>query len=107
MKTSLLNFKAHDGSRNFSELPESCSWDKLKKHIQRLPGARIKDYISDQVTEMWLDFSFSGHTFTVNNQMGDFWFFVQDSNCPDEILTVVVEHCETLLDGQSTSYPPK
>ena len=46
MKSTLLNFKMHDGSRQF----------------------------------------------------GDYWIFVRDPICPDDILKAVVEHCETLPD---------
>jgi hypothetical protein len=62
-----------------------------------LPGTEVTKYLTDNVTEMWLDFSFRGHSFTVNNQYGEFWFFVTDPACPDDIRTAVVEHCELLL----------
>ena len=87
----------HDGSRQFAELPESCASEKLRQHIERLPGATVTDYLTDNVTEMWLDFSFRGHAFTVNNQLGDFWFFVREPDCPDDILAAIVQHCELLL----------
>lgn len=92
----------HDGSRQFAELPEVCAWEVFRQHIERLPGAAVTDFLTDHVTEMWLDFSFRGHSFTVNNQYGDFWFFVRDPACPDDILTAVVEHCEPLLAPQRT-----
>ena len=91
-----------DGSRRFAELPEACSWKRFRQHIGRLRGATVTDYLTDNVTEMWLDFSFRGHAFTVNNQYGDFWFFVRDPACPDDILAAVVEHCEPLLPERRT-----
>lgn len=97
MKATLLNCPMHDGSSQFAELPEVCSWDEFRQHIARLVGATITDCITDDVTEMWLDFSFRGHAFTANNQCGDFWFFVRDAACPDEILRAIVEHCEPTL----------
>lgn len=97
VRTTLLNSSTHDGSRQFAELPETCSWDEFRQHIARLPGATITDYLTDNVTEMWLDFSFRDHAFTVNNQYGDFWFFVRDPACPDDILVAIIEHCEPLL----------
>jgi hypothetical protein len=92
----------HDGSRQFAELPEACVWDEFRQHIAQLAGATVTDYLTDNVTEMWLDFSFRGHAFTVNNQSGDFWFFVRDPACPDDILAAVVEHCESLLPARRT-----
>jgi hypothetical protein len=88
----------HDGSRQFAELPETYAWEDFRQIIQRLSGATITDYVTDDVTEMWLDFGFRGHAFTVNNQHGEFWFFVRDPVCPDDILTAVVEHCEPFLE---------
>ena len=100
VRTALTNFPMHDGSRKFAELPEACSWEEFRQHIQRLSGAVITDYDTDHITEMWLDFSFRGHTFSVNNQYGDFWFFVSDPSCPDDILIAVIEHCEPLLPAR-------
>ena len=97
MKSTLLNHKMHDGTRKFVELPEECSWDEFRRHIANLPGTKVTNHLTDHVTEMWLDFSFRGHDFTVNNQFGDYWFFVRDAFCPDDILVAVIEHCETLL----------
>lgn len=102
MKASLLNFVMHDGSRQFSELAESCGWDDFRRHIESLPGATITNYLTDHVTEMWLDFTFLGHYFTVNNQQGNFCFFVRAPACPDDILTAVIEHCESLLNSRRT-----
>lgn len=102
MRTALLNSSMHDGSRHFAELPETCSWDEFHTHIAQLPGVTITEYVTDNVTEMWLDFSFRSHAFTVNNQYGDFLLFVGDPACPDDILTGVVEHCEALLSVRRT-----
>ena len=87
----------HDGSRQFAELPEVCSWHDFRRHIERLSDATVTKFLTDDITEMWLDFSFRGHAFTVNNQCGDFWFFVSDPACPDDVLTAIVEHCEPIL----------
>jgi len=86
----LLNIAMHDGSRQFGELPESASWDKLRGHLETLAGATVTDFITDDVTEVWIDFNFRGHHFSVNNQNGDYWFFVQDPQSPDEILEAVL-----------------
>jgi len=93
MKSKLFDYRAHDGSRQFAALPEVFPWELLRDRINELSGALVTDYMTDNVTEMWLDFSFRGHKFTVNNQFGEFWFFVQDPACPDEVLTTVIEHC--------------
>ena len=31
--------------------------------------------------------------FSVNNQFGEWWFFVRDPSCDDAVLQTVVHHC--------------
>ncbi|MBK7708568.1 MAG: hypothetical protein IPJ30_23110 [Acidobacteria bacterium] len=50
---------------------------------------------------MWLDFDYRGHRFSVNNQFGDYWFFVRDPKCPDEILLEVCAHFRALLENDN------
>ena len=97
MPPELLNIIMCNGSRHFGDLPASIPWHRLRKHIKRLKGAEITNFITDYITEAWLDFSYCGQQFSVNNQFGSYWFFVKDSNCPDNILQAVLRHCELLL----------
>ncbi len=94
---TMLNHLTHGGSRQFVELPESASFDRMRDHIAGLGGVAITGFLSDDVTETWIDFTFRGHQFTINNQFGDYWFFVADPCCPDDVLQAVVRHCEALL----------
>ncbi len=34
---------------------------------------------------------------SINNQFGEFWFFVDDPKCPSSILAAVIVHCEKVL----------
>ena len=86
-----------DGSRNFAALPESVFFDELRKIAKGFEGAKETNFITDWVTEVWLDFEYRGHKFSINNPMGDYWFFVENPNCPDEILLEVIEHFEKFL----------
>ena len=86
-----------DGSRHFGDLPETASWDELRRHIETLPGTRVTGFITDGITEAWIDFAFRGHHFSVNNQFGNYWFFVRDPKARDEILEEVLTYCESLL----------
>ncbi len=79
--------------------PSPVSGGTFRCHIESLRGTFISDFLTDKVTVMWLDFSFCGHRFMVNNQYGEFWFFVTDPTCPDDVLRNVVEHCESLLSS--------
>jgi len=97
MNIQLLTRTTNDGSRWFAELPESRSWRELRDHLARLSGVYITKFLTDEVTEAWIDFAYRGHTFSVNNQFGDYWFFVREPGCPDDILIEVVSHCQPFL----------
>lgn len=86
----------NDGSRNFVDLPEIVFFDELRAHGGKLSAAKETGFVSDWVTEVWLDLEYRGHRFSINNQMGEYWFFVDDPECPDEILTEVAVHFETI-----------
>ncbi len=91
------NFTMADGSRNFASLPQSVSWYDLRDQIANLPGAKLTGFVTDHVTEAWIDFTYLGHNFSVNDQNGEYWFFVGDPGCPDHILQAVLDHCKGLL----------
>lgn len=97
MNPELLNVAMNDGSRQFAILPQSRGWNDLREHLSRLPGAKITEFVTDGVTEAWIDFAFREHAFTVNNQFGEYWFFVQRPDCPDAVLTEVVAHARKIL----------
>ena len=86
-----------DGSRHFGELPQSILWHKLRDHLIELDGAKVTDFVTDDVTEAWMDFSYRGYRFSINDQFGAYWFFVGDPECPDGVLEAVLSHCEMVL----------
>lgn len=87
----------NDGSRQFASLPESCSWSALRKHIGKLAGVGLGEYVTDGVTEAWIEFTYRGYSFTVNIQLGEYWFFSSAPECPDDILAEIVPHCRERL----------
>ena len=87
----------HDGSRNFIDLPETTDWWRLRDHLATLPGASITGFVTDEVTEAWIDFTYCEHQFSANNQHGNYWFFVNDPDCSEEILLEVANHGAILL----------
>ncbi len=99
MSIELINITLHDGSRNFMELLTGLiGWTGLYKYLGKLSGVKKTGFLTDYVTEVWMDFTYRGHIFSVNNQMGEYWFFVEDPNCPEEILIEVVNHFRKLLE---------
>jgi hypothetical protein len=93
----LLNRRSHDGSRQFAALPATEPWWRLRTHLTALAGVTLAGFLTDRVTEGWLDFTYGGHAFTVNDQFGQYWFFVEDPSAPDSLLRQVALHCEQLL----------
>ena len=98
MLSDLLETKLNDGSRHFVDLPEVVFFDELYDHTEQLEDAEITEFVVDGVVGMWLDFKFRGHKFSVTNQFGDYWFFVENPECPDEILIEIIEHFRELLE---------
>ena len=98
MLSDLFENKLNDGSRHFVDMPEIVFFDEVADHVEELDGAEITEFITNGVVEIWLEFEYRGHIFTVTNQFGDYWFFVQNPNCPDEILLEVVDHYRKLLE---------
>ena len=90
----LLNVRANDGSRHFFATPDACC-GAIRARLAALEGARETAFL-DGIIEMWLDFTFESHTFSINNQYGELWFFVSDARCPEAILNRVAEHFSCL-----------
>lgn len=90
--TALLNIRAADGSRQFFAQPQTASWYEVRDFVRELPGAKLTGFLTDDVTEAWIDFTFAGHSFTINDQFGEYWFFVADPSCPDAVLDSVAQH---------------
>ena len=89
----------NDGWRHFVDFPvEAAFFDDFADHVEELDGAEITEFLTDGIVEMWLEFEFRGHNFTVNNQLFDYMFFVEDATCPDEILLEIIEHFRKLLE---------
>lgn len=87
----------NDGSRNFILLPVGSTPPiRLLPRVFTLLGAYPTLYVPS-FSESWIDFRYKKHKFSINNQYGDFWFFVKDPNCPEEILIKVAKHFAGLL----------
>jgi hypothetical protein len=81
-----------DGSRMFGSLELPVLWDTLRTHAEKLPGVRVTGFVGNGV-EVWIEFAYRGYAFTVNNAVeGEYWFFVEDPGCPDEVLVEVLGH---------------
>jgi len=100
--TAFKDVRMHDGSRHFASLPETYDvdhpqWHRLRAHVKTLPGAKLTCFLTDDITEAWIDFRYERHRFTMNNQCNEWWLFVTDPSCPDHVLEVIVAHLERYL----------
>ena len=98
MFSDLFEKKVEAGWRHFVDMPEVVFFDEFADHVEELEGAEITEFLTDGTIEMWLEFEFRGQKFSVGNQFGDYWFFVDDANCPEEILFEIIEHFRKLLE---------
>lgn len=99
-KPVLKNDIMADGSRLFLQLPQTCPPSRLLWRIIRFGGPPTA-FVSDWVTgEMWMDFRYKGQKFSVHNPYGvEFWFFVKNPACPENILHRLAEYFAR-LSGQ-------
>jgi len=93
----IFDFRMHDGSRNFADLPVTKLWYDVRDHVRTLAGAQLTGFVCDDVTEAWIDFTYREHHFSINDQHGNYWFFVEDPGCDHAILEEVLHHWERLL----------
>jgi len=66
-KPKPFDIRAHDDSREPLVMPETVDWNTLRDHIVALPGVKVSGYLTDHVTEDWMELCFRGHEFTVNH----------------------------------------
>jgi hypothetical protein len=93
----LLQDKMHDGSRNFLLLPTGSTPPiRLVFRVFSLWGAFPTAYIPG-LDESWIDFRYKSNKFSINDQYGDFLFFVENPSCPDSVLLEVASHFEKIL----------
>lgn len=97
----LVDYRANDNSRIFAEMPVTCTSFLLRLHIRKLRGAKFKDYLTDNLTTSWTDFSYCEYEFSINVQFDEYWFFVNDPNCSDEILQKVADHFAQIIYQKS------
>lgn len=98
----IFDLRMADGSRHFGALPETYDpvrpqWHALRDRVGELAGAELVGFVTDDVTEAWIDFEYRGHRFGINDQQGQWWFFVHDPACAEEILTQVLDHFAVVL----------
>ena len=85
-------------ARHFVDLPEVVFFDQLADHIGELPGAEVSEFEADGVVAVWIEFSYRGQKFFVDNLLGDFRFWVEDPKCEEAVLLDIAAHLRRLLE---------
>jgi hypothetical protein len=88
---NLIDLPTHNGGRQFAALPQTTDAVTLRNHLAQLRGVRLGCFLHS-VSESWIDFALGAHEFSINDQFGEYWFFVADPDAPDELLEQVVSH---------------
>jgi len=99
--TDLLDIRASDGSRRFVSLPATKDWYAVRDHVQSLAGATLTRFLRDGVTEAWIDFAYLGESYSINDQFGEYWFFVNDPACCEQAMHAVRAHWAALLGSEA------
>ena len=92
-------------ARHFVDFPEVIFFDEVRDHVKDLAGTKITEFEMDGVFEMWLEFIFRENKFFINNRFGDYWFYVEDPRCSEEILLEIAGHFRKLLETQESDIP--
>lgn len=106
----VIDMRMHDGSRHFGSLPETYDpavpqWEVLRDAVGKLAGAQLSGFVTDHVTEAWIDFTFAAQRFSINNQQGEWWFFAADPTTSELLLHEVLDHFEARLDPVPVPVP--
>lgn len=91
-----LDERMQDGSRLFAVFKFDPGWRVLHRHLQTMEGLVVTGFLTDGVTEGWLDFNYFGKSFTIHDPLGEFHVFSQDGDCSPFILGELMKHFRKL-----------
>ena len=96
MKHPVINLTMKDGSRHFLGLPADHHPSRLWLGVKLLPHAKTGEYLED-IVEAWFDFTYKGLSYSVHNTFGEFWFFANDPEAPEQDLHFLRVHFLTVI----------
>ena len=88
---------------SFCKFPQTRFWHQIREHLSALPGVAVTHAADDPVIGSWIDFTFRGHSFTINSESGEFIFFATDTDCPQSSLAEISAHFE-VFRTEGTDY---
>lgn len=87
----IFDMRCPERSRHFARVRDRfgpCHWPETLQKISAIPGVAVTQ-ILDSIPQALVDFTFRGHEFSLDTQFGEFWLFVADPECPNEVLVEV------------------
>ena len=79
----------------FCKFRQTRFWHEIREHLSALPGVAVTDAADDPVIGSWIDFTFRGHSFTINSESGEFMIFAEDTDSPESVRADIRAHFET------------
>ena len=79
-------------NNGFCKFPQTRFWHEVRDYLTELPGVAVTDAIDAPVVGSWIDFTFRGHSFTINAESGEFVFFVEATGCTESVCAEVKAH---------------
>lgn len=99
MSEELRKKSLDPAARHFVDLPlEYAFFDDLYEHTAKLPDSEINEFLTDGVIEMWMEFRYAGFNFSVRSRLNDYEFYVNEPDCPEEVLMALIAHFRKLVD---------
>lgn len=92
-----LDEKMEDGSLLFAELSSEISWVDLRNHFERIDQLLIMKFVTDGITEAWLDFYYYDQHFTIHCPLDIYLVFAQDYDCPAFMLNDLLAHFRAVM----------
>jgi len=82
----------------FCKLRQTRFWHEIRQHLLELSGVAVTDAAADPVIGSWIDFTFRGHSFTINSESGEPMIFTADADCPEPVQAEIRVHFDTLSE---------
>lgn len=101
MKVHYLNERMADGSRLFAVTAEPCPWARMHAWLQQVEGLTLGGPPLEGLDEVWADFRYLNHDFTVHAVPGEMRFFVGQGEATTLVLNFLLEQIRALPSSQA------
>jgi hypothetical protein len=71
----------------------------MKSYLEKLDGLSVTNYAQPFTCETTIDFEYKGQQFSTDNAYM-VWTFITDKDCPDEIISEIIQHLNSMIRNQ-------